>query len=118
MMTNKRPFCKKCNKNVCAINYTKHGIVHYRSHCHRCGKKKIKGKLLPFKWEQAGYKKKSTCDCCGFKSIYTSQMTVYYVDGDLTNNMLSNLRSICLNCVEVVKRKNVNWKRGDLSVDY
>jgi hypothetical protein len=45
-------------------------------------------------------------------------MTVFYIDGDLKNNKLSNLRTICLNCVEVVKRKEVTWKRGDLQVDY
>jgi hypothetical protein len=31
---------------------------------------------------------------------------------------MTNLRSICLNCVEVVKKKDVTWKRGDLEVDY
>jgi hypothetical protein len=45
-------------------------------------------------------------------------MTVFHIDGDLNNVMFSNLRTICLNCVEVVKRKEVTWKRGDLTVDY
>lgn len=45
-------------------------------------------------------------------------MTVFYIDGDLKNTSFSNLRSICLNCVEVVKRKEITWKRGDLQVDY
>lgn len=115
---NQRPFCKKCNKNACAINYTKNGIVHYRTHCHRCGKKEPNKKTLPNKWGQSGYKKKSTCDCCGFKSTYASQMTVYYIDGNLTNNAVSNLKTICLNCVEVIKRREVKWKRGDLVVDW
>jgi hypothetical protein len=55
---------------------------------------------------------------CGFKSLYPSQMTVFYIDGDLKNVVFSNLRTICLNCIEVVKRKEVTWKRGDLTVDY
>jgi hypothetical protein len=55
---------------------------------------------------------------CGFKSLYPSQMTVFHIDGDLTNVVFSNLRTICLNCVEVVKRKEVTWRRGDLTVDY
>ena len=45
-------------------------------------------------------------------------MTVFYIDGKLENAEFSNLRTICLNCVEVVKRKDVTWKRGDLQVDY
>jgi hypothetical protein len=45
-------------------------------------------------------------------------MTVFYIDGDLQNTSYNNLRSICLNCVEVVKRKEITWKRGDLQVDY
>jgi hypothetical protein len=31
---------------------------------------------------------------------------------------LVNLRSICLNCIEVVKKKQVTWRRGDLMVDH
>jgi hypothetical protein len=42
---------------------------------------------------------------------------VFHIDGNLENSELTNLRSICLNCIEVVKRKEVNWKRGDLQVD-
>ena len=67
---------------------------------------------------KSNYKKKATCDLCGIKSLFTSQITVFHIDGDLENINQSNLRSICLNCVEVVKKKDVNWKRGDLKVDY
>jgi hypothetical protein len=112
-----RPICKICNKNACAINYIKKGVHHYRSHCDSCGKgqKKIKPVTL---WQQAGYKKDTTCFLCGFQSLYPTQMTVYHIDGKLTNVDFINLRTICLNCVEVVKHKNVKWKRGDLTVDY
>ena len=70
------------------------------------------------KWKGSGYKKKPTCDLCGFKSLFPSQMTVYHIDGNLENIALNNLRTICLNCVEVVKKKNVTWRRGDLEIDY
>jgi len=113
-----RPICKFCNKNSCAINYKKLGITHYRSLCDECGRKRKKLKPHKHNWEKAGYKKKTTCDLCGFKGLYSSQMTVFYVDGDLKNNTFTNLRSICLNCVEVVKKQDVTWKRGDLEVDY
>jgi protein-arginine kinase activator protein McsA len=113
-----RPICKQCNKNPCAVNYIRDGVKHYRSICDGCGKSKSKPKTKKTNWELAGYKKKPVCDICGFKSLYQSQITVFHIDGDLRNTNFSNLRSICLNCVEVVKRKEVTWKRGDLQVDY
>jgi len=45
-------------------------------------------------------------------------MTVFHIDGNLKNIKLVNLRTICLNCVEIVKRKELSWKRGDLQIDY
>lgn len=113
-----RPICKDCNRNSCAVNYIRQGVTHYRSICDECGSKKAKKKPQRANWEKAGYKKKPVCDICGFKSIYPAQMTVFHIDGNLKNTSLNNLRTICLNCVEVVKRKEVTWKRGDLQVDY
>ena len=113
-----RPICKGCNKNHAAINYVKEGVRHYRSLCDPCGRKKNKLKPRLANWENAGYKKKNVCDYCGFKGIYPTQFTVFHIDGDLKNVNTVNLRTICLNCVEVVKRKEVTWKRGDLQVDY
>jgi len=113
-----RPICKECNKDRCSVNYVRKGKTYYRRLCDSCGKKKVK--KLPSKpnWTRSGYKKKPQCDLCGFKSLYPSQTTVFHINGDLNNIALSNLRTICLNCVEVVKRKEVTWKRGDLRVDY
>ena len=68
-------------------------------------------------WTRGEYKKKTICDLCGFRSILPTQTTVFHIDGYLENIKLNNLRSICLNCVEVVKKKEVKWKRGDLLVD-
>lgn len=113
----KRPICKSCNKNYCAINYKRKEKTYYRSICDGCGKDKPKKKMQKHNWEKAGYKKKTACDSCGFKSLYPSQMTVFHIDGDLTNVSFHNLRTICLNCVEVVKRKEIRWKRGDLIPD-
>jgi hypothetical protein len=118
MMSTKRPICKKCNKNYRAINYKRDGITHYRSLCDECGRKKAKLKPRKANWTKSGYKKKTTCDLCGFKSLFPTQMTVFHIDGDLENIQFSNLRTICLNCIEVVKKKEVTWKRGDLEVDY
>jgi hypothetical protein len=113
-----RLFCTQCNRNPRAINYHHpNGKTYYRKICEECLRKKKN--LPPYKplWSKNGYKKKMVCDHCGFKCIFQSQMTVYHIDGNLENCALHNLRTICLNCVEVVKRKNINWKRGDLIVD-
>ena len=112
-----RPICNLCNKNYAASNYTRNGITHYRSMCDECKRKKEKKKPRTPNWQKSGYKKKATCDLCGFHSVYPSQLTVFHIDGDLENIQLNNLRTICLNCIEVVKRKNITWKRGDLIVD-
>lgn len=117
-MLTKRPICPACNKNYKAVNYHRDGVVHYRSMCDECGRKKNKLKPRRSLWTRSGYKKKNHCDLCGFKSALASQITIFHIDGNLENIAVSNLRSICLNCVEVVKKKEVTWKRGDLEVDY
>lgn len=113
-----RPICKTCNKNVCAVNYVKNEITHYRSMCDECGRKKTKKKPRKPTWQKSGYKKKAACDLCGFKSLFSTQITVFHIDGNLENSEQINLRSICLNCVEVVKKKEVTWRRGDLEIDF
>lgn len=113
-----RPICNSCGKNHCAVNYIREGKTHYRSGCDECGRKKKKLKPRKANWTKSNYKKKTTCDLCGFKSLFPSQMTVYHIDGNLENIALTNLRTVCLCCIEVVKRKEVTWRRGDLQVDH
>lgn len=113
-----RPICKVCNQNHSAVNYIRKGKTYYRSMCDGCGRSQNKLKPRKPLWQKGGYKKKATCDLCGFKGVFVSQIAVFHIDGNLENYILSNLRSICLNCVEVVKRKPVKWERGDLEVDY
>jgi hypothetical protein len=44
-------------------------------------------------------------------------LLVYHIDGNLNNSGLRNLKTICLNCVEEVKRADLPWKPGDLTPD-
>ena len=113
-----RPICATCNKNYCAKNYTRNDVIHYRSKCADCRKNKPRKKRKVYGWERAGYQKKPHCDLCGFKAAFPGQLLVFYTDGNLENTALTNLKTVCLNCVEVVKHKNITWKRGDLLVDY
>jgi len=112
-----RPMCNSCNKVPCKVNYIKNGVPHYRRQCASCISPK--SKLPPFKprWAAGGYQKKPHCDCCGFKAAYSAQLVVYHINGNLEDCSLHNLRTVCLNCIEVVKRTQVNWRRGDLQVD-
>ena len=112
-----RPICKVCNQRVVAVNYTKEERVHYRSRCDVCIKKNKKLKPAEPQWKLAGYKKKPTCDHCGFRARYASQLLVYHCDGNLHNTNAANLRTVCLNCVEEVKRLDVPWFTEKLSAD-
>ena len=70
------------------------------------------------RWQRAGYKKKTQCDRCGFRSRFSAQRVVYHVDGNLTNSDIKNLKTICLNCVVDVKKSDVTWRAGDLEPDH
>ena len=112
-----RPTCSACNQRFCAVNYQRDGIKHYRSRCEWCIKRGRQQKLPEPRWAQSGYKKKAACDRCGFRARYSAQLMVYHVDGNMNNSSVRNLKSICQNCVEEVKRSNLAWKLGDLSPD-
>lgn len=108
-----RPICQECNKRSRAIAYYRaDGSVQYRSMCERCLKeqresrkpKQREVKPAEPKWAVRGYKKKTVCDSCKFRSQYSSQMHVIFVDGNEDNTELINLRTVCLNCSEASKR--------------
>ena len=112
-----RPICKVCNKNPRAPAYYRNNKRYYRSRCSSCIRSDRNIKPQEPLWKINGYKKKPTCDLCGFRSTYSSQIVVYHIDGNLKNCNLINLRSICLCCVEVVKRRHITWRIGNLEVD-
>ena len=97
MVNEGRPLCKQCQIRPAAINYTKNGVVHYRSQCNVCRKGKTGRKPVP-NWQLSGYKKKSYCEQCGFKAMDHRQLQVLYVDGNMKNNSWTNLKTVCSNC--------------------
>jgi len=114
-----RPICKCCQENPAAINYISNNKTFYRSTCAACIRKKAKQKPIPPSWMRAGYKKKAKCDRCGFTATFIKmQMKVFYVDGNLTNNNLTNLKTICLNCSAAIQESKTSWKPADLVADY
>jgi hypothetical protein len=112
-----RPFCKICGKNPRAAAYYRNDKRYYRSRCESCIKRGRNEKPATPRWQSTGYQKKAQCDLCGFKASHSSQIVVYHVNGNLNDCNLINLRSICLNCVEVVKRKLFTWRPGDVQAD-
>jgi hypothetical protein len=112
-----RPICQACNQRHVAVNYVKQDRVHYRSRCDTCIKRHKRIKPAEPKWKTSNYKKKPACDRCGFRARYASQLLVYHCDGNLHNAITANLRTICLNCVEEVKRLDVPWINGGLTPD-
>lgn len=112
-----RPICPVCNQRPRAINCHRDDRVYYRSRCEACTKKNKKIKPPVPRWQSSGYKKKPTCDRCGFRARYSAQLLVYHVDGNLNNTDVRNLKTVCLNCVEELKRSDLPWQKGDLEPD-
>ena len=112
-----RPICPACNQRPCAVNYIREDTTHYRSRCETCQRKSRGIKPREPRWKSAGYNKKPACDRCGFRARYSAQLLVFCVDGNLHNTDVRNLKTICLNCVEEVKRSDSPWKAGDLEPD-
>ena len=115
--TMQRPLCQACNQQLCAINYRRDGVTHYRARCDSCNKKQRRLKPPLARWKAAGYKKKLTCDRCGFKSKYAAQLLVYHVDGNLHNANINNLKTVCQNCAVEINKSGSTWTPGDLLPD-
>ena len=114
----KRPICPVCEQRLCAINYYREEVAHYRSRCEFCLRRNRQIKPPKPRWQLKGFKKRLSCDLCNFKARYSSQIIVYHIDSDLNNCELVNLRCVCRNCVEVLSRTDSIWRRGDLEPDF
>lgn len=113
-----RPQCPACKQRSCAINCYRDDKIYYRSRCDCCIKKGRKIKTPDPKWKGSGYKKKPTCDRCGFRAKFAAQLLVYHVDGNLNNSNLQNLKTICQNCVVEIAKTDLPWVVGDLQPDF
>ena len=113
-----RPLCEICNKNPAAINGYHNSKVYYRKKCGLCIRSKRSLPAPVPRWQKAGYKKKATCDRCGFKARHLSQLTVFHVNSNLNDCEIRNLKTVCLNCVVEITKLDLPWRRGDLEPDY
>lgn len=104
-----RPTCNECRKNLCAINYRKNDQIYYRKFCDPCLRKRVK-KNTP-SWITLGYKKKNSCESCGFVSKINEQLTVVEYN--------KSFKTVCLNCeAEFLTYKRLVIKKGDLKPDF
>jgi len=110
-----RPLCI-CGHRPAAINYRKNGRIYYRKKCEICLKGGV-GAGIP-RWYQDGYRPKSECEKCGFKSKHREQFNVFCVDGNLNNTKFSNLKTVCANCQRVLHKEGVQWRHGGLRPDF
>ena len=113
-----RPVCQACGQRFCAVNYIREDVTHYRSRCEHCVRRGRGIRPPEPRWRSLGYKKKLACDRCGFRARYSAQLMVFHVDGNLNNSSLRNLKTVCLNCVEEIKRLDRPWSPGDLEPDH
>jgi hypothetical protein len=85
--------------------------------CTWCLNKSKKKKGPKPLWQLNGYKKKPTCDRCGFRAKFSAQLMVYHVDGNMNNITVRNLKSICQNCAVDINKSDLPWRPGDLEPD-
>lgn len=112
-----RPVCPACKQRLCAVNCYRDDKIYYRSRCDYCIRKGRKIKPARPQWESAGYKKKPTCDRCGFRAKFAGQLLVYHADGNLHNTGLRNLKTVCQNCIIEIAKTDLPWTAGDLEPD-
>lgn len=112
-----RPICLACNQRPRAVAYHKQDRVQYRRMCEHCIKRERKLRTPEPRWKTAGYKKKTTCDRCGFKSKFSAQLLVFHVDGNMNNTSVRNLKTVCQNCVIEIDKIDLPWRVSDLEPD-
>lgn len=110
-----RPLCK-CGQRPRAINYKKNNRIYYRSLCEICLAKGLYHNVP--RWLRAGYKIKTVCEKCGFKSSHKEIFRVFHIDGNLNNCRHSNLKTVCANCSLILSKEGIKWRQGDLIADY
>jgi hypothetical protein len=113
-----RQLCPNCHTNPVAVNYVKDGVTHYRNSCAACIRKGKKLKPEPPAWQRSGYKKKANCEKCNFKFKFVEQNVVFHIDGNLKNNVWTNLKTICLNCQQEIYKGRTGWRPAKIVPDF
>lgn len=115
-MNERRKICPTCHQRPVAVNKHNHltGKIYYRKLCDACIRLGRKAPVQLQGWIKAGYRKKSTCERCGFKIKFPEQSTVFHIDGDLRNCDHNNLRTVCLNCRAELQYSKLHWRESNI----
>ena len=113
----KRPLCQECNSRPAAYNYRRGDKVYYRKKCDACIRRSSSSTISTPAWQRSGYHKQTHCEMCGFTAQHPHQLDVHYLDGNMTNNNQSNLKTVCANCNRLIHVKKQGWRQGDLTAD-
>jgi len=113
-----RPLCAECKSKPRAYAYRKGLKIYWRRLCDTCNRKKNNKKVGGITaLQRSGYKKKRKCELCGFKAQNPAQLDVFFVDGNLRNTVITNLKTVCANCQRLSGTKRLGWRIGDLEAD-
>ena len=117
--SNIRGMCVRCNKHP---QKKASGANKYRPLCSSCdkllrrsatGKQKDADRIKTRDLElRRPYRKhvKSFCEHCGFIPQHMCQLDVDHINGDKTDNSLSNLQTLCANCHRLKTYLNKDWE--------
>ncbi|TXG79480.1 MAG: HNH endonuclease [Spirochaetes bacterium] len=100
----------KCKKPSCSKSFeqSRKNKVYCSRHCkttHKTNRSKGR-KKKPYT-----IFKKDYCENCKFVPIHPCQLDVDHIDGDHSNNELSNLRTLCANCHRLKTFMNKDWEK-------
>ena len=112
-----RPLCQECHSKPAAYNYRRGDKLYYRKKCDSCIRKSNSSTISTPAWQRSGYTKRNSCEMCGFNAQHPYQLDVHYVDGNMSNNNTSNLKTVCANCNRLLHVKKQGWRQGDLIAD-
>ncbi|EIF7532626.1 HNH endonuclease [Salmonella enterica] len=87
----------KCFSPNCDALQTRRNKYGFKKYCTNCSKN-------PY-----ARLKKSACEECGFVPVHSGQLEVDHIDGDHSNNIESNLKTLCANCHRLKTIVNKNW---------
>ena len=113
-----RPLCTQCKAKPRAYAYKKGSKIYWRRLCDTCNRKKKKLRIGGITaLQRSGYRKKNSCELCGFKVQESLQLNVFFVDGNKNTVAIHNLKTVCANCQRLASVRKLRWKIGDLEVD-
>lgn len=76
----------------------------YNYWCKSCSNQAKKLSVKPY-----SIHKKSYCENCSFIALDSCQLDIDHIDGNHSNNDISNLRTLCANCHRIKTKMSNDW---------